>query len=380
MKARWLVLIVVVIVLLFSIIPFWSDLSIMMFHYTGTITFKQYNPYDGEGTWYKGQLHCHSNRSGGELAPSEVVAHYASLGYQFIAISDHHTVTKFEGGSLLVLGQEYGKGSTESGENFKPHMNGINVSYVSPESASLQARIDGITAQHGIVVLNHPTTLFYAYDMNSLVGLENYTGLEIYNGLSPGILSGDAVSAWDKVLSTGKLVWGVAGDDAHAAKDYGKGWVEVRIAGNLSTAHVVNAIRQGSFYSTQGPMISDLSFNGTTFSVSSPGADSVSFYGQDGRLLKTIAGGDAIYKVEGSEGYVRAEVSQNGLKAWSQPVFLGHKEVPLRFSSISSLEYLELSRTNLGCIRLSTSIMNKTYRNYPHASFYLSLGIISDHP
>jgi hypothetical protein len=330
MKARWIVLIVVIVVVLaVSIIPVWSALNNSVFNTGGTATFEPYNPYGSGGTWYKGQLHCHSTRSDGELAPSEVVARYSSLGYQFIAISDHHTVTKIKGGSLLVLGQEYGKGSAESGEMYKPHMNGINISSVYSESASLQSRIDSINAQHGLVVLNHPTTLFYAYDMDDLIGLENYTGMEIYNGQSDGTFSGDEVSAWDKVLSTGKMVWGVAGDDAHVPDDYGKGWVEVRIAGSLTTANVVNAIKRGSFYSTQGPTISDLKFNGTAFSVSSPGADSVSFYGRDGKLLKSVDGGNATYNVDGSGGYVRAEVSKDGQKAWSQPVFIGSKNTSL---------------------------------------------------
>jgi hypothetical protein len=349
MKARWLVVIAIVSLLLFSMILVCSALGNMMSYNTGgAAIFEPYNPYGGGGTWYKGQLHCHSTRSDGKLSPSEVVVRYTSLGYKFIAISDHHMVTKIEGRSLLVLGQEYGKGSTESGKMFKPHMNGINISSIFSESASLQERINDIIAQRGIVVLNHPTSFLYAYNMNSLIGLENYTGMEIYNGLNNGILSGNAVSAWDKVLSTGKMVWGIAGDDAHAPEDYGKGWIEVQIAGNLSTSNVVNAIRQGSFYSTQGPMISDISFKGTTFRVSSPDADSISFYGRDGRLLRTIAGGDANYSVEGSEGYVRAEVSQNGLKAWSQPVFIGLKDVPLESNTISSLEHPELFMTNRG--------------------------------
>jgi hypothetical protein len=332
MRTRWIVLIVVIVVIMaVSIIPIWSALSNTVFNTGGAATYESYNPYGSGGTWYKGQTHDHSTRSDGELAPSEVVARYADLGFKFIAITDHHTITKIKGGSLLVLGQEYGKGSTESGEMYKPHMSGINISSVYSESASLQSRIDSINSQRGLVVLNHPTTLLYAYDMDELVGLDNYTGLEIFNGYSDGFLSGDPVSTWDKVLSTGKRVWGVASDDAHGAEDYGKGWVEVRLSGKLTTGNVVNAIKHGSFYSTQGPTISDLRFDGTTFSVSSPGADSISFYGRNGKLLSSVDGGYANYTVDWSGGYVRAEVYKDGLKAWSQPVFIGSKTTSSTF-------------------------------------------------
>ncbi len=141
------------------------------------------------------------------------------------------------------------------------------------------------------------------------------------------MIGGSSTSTWDRVLSTGKMVWGFAGDDASSPEDFGKAWVEVRISGSLTTASVVNAIKHGSFYSTQGPVISDLSFNGKIFKVSSPSADSISFFGKEGKLLKTVSGGAANYSIDGSEGYVRAEVSQNGQKAWSQPVFIGSKGI-----------------------------------------------------
>ncbi len=59
--------------------------------------------------------------------------------------------------------------------------------------------------------------------------------------------------------------------------------------------------------------------------MSSPGADSISFYGREGRLLKMVEGEKANYNAEGVEGYVRAEISKDDLKAWSQPLFIGSK-------------------------------------------------------
>ncbi|OPX58699.1 MAG: hypothetical protein A4E29_01481 [Methanomassiliicoccales archaeon PtaB.Bin134] len=336
MKARSFVLVLaIVVVMAVAIVPVWSALSGTLFpSSSANVNFPEYNPYASGGTWYKGQLHSHSTRSDGELGPSDVVARYAGLGYKFIAISDHHSVTKIRGSSVLVLGQEYGKGSTESGLEYKPHMNGINISSAPSENLPLQKRIDGITSQGGIVVLNHPTAFLFSYSLKDLKELRNYTAIEIYNGYSEGLLSGDAVSLWDGILSTGRLVWGTAGDDAHSAATYDKGWIEVRLSGKLTTASVINAIKSGSFYSTQGPTIDDLRFNGTTFTVISPDADCISFYGRDGKLLETVNGGYANYTVKGGEGYVRAEVSADGLKAWSQPVFVGTSSNTMTGSSV----------------------------------------------
>ena len=194
MRGRWVVLIVAIVVVLIVLsIPVWSALNSLSFYKAreDSATFTSYNPYNGGGTWYKGQLHCHSTASDGELSPSEVVARYAALGYQFIALSDHDTVTKVNGESILVLGQEYGKGSTESGSGHMTHMGGINVSYAPSISTSEQQRIDSITSQGGIAILNHPTAPFYAYNMEALLTLNNYTGLD---GWSQGLDTHDNLS------------------------------------------------------------------------------------------------------------------------------------------------------------------------------------------
>jgi hypothetical protein len=287
------------------------------------VNFESYNPYSGGGTWYKGETHAHSTRSDGELSPTGLAARYDGLGFDFVAITDHHTVTKLKGNGILVLGQESGKGGSEVGEQYSQHMTALSISSSISEGLSMQGKIDRINAQGGLVVFNHPTTMFYSYDLNDLRSLQNYTALEIYNGYNDGILAGNPVGLWDDILSTGKRVWGVAGDDAHTQDDCGKGWIEVRVSGGLSTANILNAIKRGSFYASQGPVIDDLVFEGKTFTVSSPGADSIAFYGRDGRHLATVNGGSANYTINGNEGYVRAEVSEGGKKAWSQPVFVG---------------------------------------------------------
>ena len=47
------------------------------------------NGFTETGTWYRGNLHCHSTNSDGLLKPDEVAALYKEHGYHFLAISDH---------------------------------------------------------------------------------------------------------------------------------------------------------------------------------------------------------------------------------------------------------------------------------------------------
>ncbi|MGN0324436.1 MAG: PHP domain-containing protein [Oliverpabstia sp.] len=47
------------------------------------------NGFSKVGSWYKGNLHCHTTDSDGCLSPAEVVELYRKNGYDFLAISDH---------------------------------------------------------------------------------------------------------------------------------------------------------------------------------------------------------------------------------------------------------------------------------------------------
>src|SRR5215813_411342 len=56
-----------------------KDRAIAMYHL----------PFDRPGRFYRGNLHTHSNRSDGALAPEAVVAAYRDRGYDFLALTDH---------------------------------------------------------------------------------------------------------------------------------------------------------------------------------------------------------------------------------------------------------------------------------------------------
>lgn len=281
-----------------------------------TIGAVTYNPYGPGGTWYKGQVHCHTDRSDGALPPEDVVQRYADLGFDFVALTDHNVITRVTG-SILVLGQEYGKGSTEATSD--THMNGINISYVPDKYGSEQERVDNITSQNGIAILNHPAFFRYAYDPDVLAALNNYTALEILNGK---YLSMNTIGWWDDALTAGKRVWAVAADDAHTADQFGKAWIMVQADGDITTAKVMEAIKHGSFYASQGPVVDEVLVTDDTLMVSAPGADSIRFFGSNGTLLERFEGSPASYRFDGSEGYVRAVVGNDGLWAWTQPVFV----------------------------------------------------------
>jgi hypothetical protein len=74
MKRAWTVLIA-----LFAIA--FLICSIILLNANGqhnaNVTSTTYNPYEEGGTWYKGQLHCHSDQSDGDFYQEEVAARYS---------------------------------------------------------------------------------------------------------------------------------------------------------------------------------------------------------------------------------------------------------------------------------------------------------------
>lgn len=69
---------------------------------------------------------------------------------------------------------------------------------------------------------------------------------------------------WDETLEAGKSYYALATDDTHAMRDFGRNWTVI-CAGSRERSAVVDALKQGSFYSSQGPEFYKLSFDGTTF-------------------------------------------------------------------------------------------------------------------
>ncbi|MEO1613467.1 MAG: PHP domain-containing protein, partial [Pseudomonadota bacterium] len=82
--------------------------------------------FDAPGRFWRGNLHTHSTRSDGVLAPEEVCRRYRAEGYDFIALTDHFvglydypivdTKPFRDDGFTTILGAELHSGAMENGE------------------------------------------------------------------------------------------------------------------------------------------------------------------------------------------------------------------------------------------------------------------------
>ena len=297
--------------------------------------------------WYKGQTHTHTLESDGDSTPEEVTRWYHERGYQFLVLSDHNVLTPVEAlarqfgkaeSFLLVPGEEI---TDRVGE--KPlHANGLNVArLVSPQGGAsvaeaLQGDIDAIRAASGVPHINHPN-FGWAIAPADLAGLARYRLLEIYNGhpLVNNLGGGDAPGLdelWDRLLTAGQRVYGIAVDDAHyfkrpwdpMAPKPGKGWVVVR-APRLEAAALMTSLENGDFYASTGVEFEAYAASPAAIDVRVRVAGTTRYRVQlvrGGKVIQTVEGPAARFALTG-RGYARVVVrDSNGASAWAQPVFI----------------------------------------------------------
>jgi len=300
--------------------------------------------------WFKGNLHTHTVNSDGDSTPDDVVKWYRESDYQFLVLTDHNYLTSVDGLNavhgaddkfLVVKGEEV---SDRYGD--KPlHINGLDVSrLVAPTGGSsvvdvVQRTVDAIREARGVPSINHPN-FGWAITPDELGQVQRTKLFEVFNG-HPTVnnLGGGGVpgleETWDRILSSGKMLYGIAVDDAHyfkrpedpAAPRPGKGWVYVR-SPRLEARALVEALERGEFYSSTGVQMQavDASTSALSLTVKTEGTSKyrIQFIGRQGRVLSEATTPAATYTFKGDEGYVRAKVLEsNGKMAWIQPVSVG---------------------------------------------------------
>ena len=300
--------------------------------------------------WYKGNTHTHTLNSDGDSTPDDVVRWYREHGYQFLVLTDHNFHTSVDGLNALHAADERflvirGEEVTSTSGGKPVHVNGLDTSRRvgsqtgAPDSAVvdvLQRSVDGIRAAAGVPHINHPN-FQWALTSDDLQRVRNNKLFEIFNGHPEVNNAGGGhvpglEEIWDRLLSNGTLVYGIAVDDAHVFKKPGdpavagpgRGWVMVRSA-KLEPRALLEAMERGDFYASTGVVLDSLeaTAKNMTITVKPQGTSKyrIQFIGRGGRVLSEVAESSATYAFTGDEGYVRARVLEsNGRTAWGQPV------------------------------------------------------------
>lgn len=306
----------------------------------------------GKGRWYRGNTHAHTLNTDGDSPPDAVVPWYRDHGYHFTFITDHEFITDVTpldalfgaaGRFLVISGQEITQrvaDPTHPDKLRQAHVNALGVTQVIRPvgerniatglsiGATYQRHLRAVRDAGGVAQVNHPN-FRWSVPLGELTGLPDSTLLEIWNGhpLVNNLGGSDGAGAsmpsveavWDSLLSRGTLIWGVADDDSHSFRPEhaenadlarpGRGWVMVR-ADTLTAPAILDALRRGDFYSSTGVTLRDYQVVAGEIRLEiQPATDRryrTEFIGLEGRVLATVDGLSAQYRIRGSEGYVRS--------------------------------------------------------------------------
>lgn len=273
------------------------------------------NPYRGYANWYKGVLHCHTTNSDGRTPPDVLVGKYLADGCSWLQIADHDVVTKTdrspEGKQIVrIFGHERG---TLDGDVVCINYDGSSITLTAQET------INAVVAKGGMALLAHPESPV-GYELAELDALQGMAMIEVAGRT-------DVARPWDYLLGTGKVVWGVASDDFHGGPDDSvcAGFVVVN-APVCTPQEILENLRGGNFYASQGPALRVEVKNGT-LRASSDDEGSFMFRGPFGIRLLTLRAIDrrsATCELKPDDRYVRVEFtrSADGKRAWSQPIFV----------------------------------------------------------
>ena len=289
--------------------------------------------FRGPGAFRRGNLHCHSTRSDGEMTPERVCAFYREAGYDFVCLSDHFTerygfpVTDTTGfrteGFTTILGAELHSGRIESGEIWHILAVGLPPDFAPTDPGEsgpdLAARA---LAAGAFVALPHPE--WYGLTVNDALSMpEGVHAVEAFNAIARTEGREGGAHLLDQMLNAGRRLGVIAVDDAHRYReDALGGWVMVRAERNTPEA-ILAALRSGACYASTGPEIRHAAIEGKHLVVETSPVDHAALLGQAARS-RTVAGRGMtrfrlpLKRFAGSWARLVVRDADGG-RAWAQP-------------------------------------------------------------
>lgn len=300
--------------------------------------------FTAPGQFYRGNLHTHSTLSDGCLAPEEVCRRYRAEGYDFMSLTDHFVgqygypvadTRAFQSDDFTTIpGAELHSGAMENGQLW--HILAVGLPYdFTPPHAPGFLPVEGQESGPDLaqrardagafVSIAHPhwSGLTLA-DARSVAAAHS---VEIYNhGCAVGCDREGGGHVLDLLLSEGRDLTLIATDDAHFTEpDHFGGWVMVKAKANDSDLLLV-ALKNGEFYSSQGPEIRNIEMDNKAVTVACTAVSSIILQGH-GQAAVALHGHSMTRGVIPLDRFraspwVRITiVDAAGKRAWSNPLF-----------------------------------------------------------
>lgn len=289
--------------------------------------------FNTPGTFFKGNLHCHSTNSDGHMSPERVCAFYQAAGYDFICLSDHFVdkygfpvtdTSAFRAADFTtIIGAEVHSGQTEAGDIWHILAVGLPLDFAAtPADESGPALAQRALDAGAFVALPHPE--WYGITIRDGESMpEGIHAIEMFNAVCDAMGREGGGYLLDQMMTSGRQVGAIAVDDAHYYRgDAGLGWTMVKAA-DLTPEALLTALKAGHFYGSTGPEILHADTNGTHLFVECTPVDFIGLVGKGARHTKVEGTGitRAMLPMEGFEGsWARLMLRDStGKKAWGTP-------------------------------------------------------------
>lgn len=304
------------------------------------------SPFSLPGQFYRGNIHTHSTLSDGLLEPIEVVNAYKDAGYDFLMLSEHFVkvfdwpiadTRAFRSDDFTTLiGVELHAPDNSVGEWWHIVAAGLPLDFAPCGENETGPEIARRAAAAGAFIgIAHPAWSQLTIEDGHSIDVAH--AVEIYNhGCAVETDRGDGFSLLDQMLNDGKRLSGYASDDAHFPinrEDAFGGWVQVK-SESLDPDALLEAMKKGHYYSSQGPKIYSVSIENNYVHIECSPVDTIAVVGGTSRAAN--AHGRSITKASVDLSHLRVGftltdpspwlrvtiIDANGKKAWSNPIWL----------------------------------------------------------
>ncbi|MBN9887654.1 PHP domain-containing protein [Salipiger abyssi] len=302
--------------------------------------------FTAPGRFWRGNLHTHSDRSDGVLPPQEVCRRYRAEGYDFIALTDHFIgaygypitdTTPFRSNTFTTIpGAELHSGAMANGELWHILAVGLPEDFNAPDAPGFHP-VDGqesgpeiaarARAAGAFVAIAHPQ--WSGLTLADARSIDAAHAVEIYNhGCAIGCDRADGAQTADLLLSEGRQLSLIATDDAHFSEpDHFGGWVMVKAEANDPDL-LLDALKRGDFYSSQGPELRGMTLEADVVQVECSAVSTVIVQGR-GSAATALHGASMtqaelpLERLRNSPWLRVTVIDRAGKRAWSNPVWRG---------------------------------------------------------
>jgi hypothetical protein len=258
---------------------------------------------------------------------------YSEAGYHFLFLTDHWIASDLEGQQqsqdLLWLNGIELDGQDPTGANFHVvclgKVNGIK------EEDDLARVMQTARQQGALLILAHP---FWCANSFEDALRWKFDGVEVYNHVCHWLNGkGNASVYWNMLLGQNANTLGFAVDDAHIRPEHpgwNGGWIVVN-SRKLDEYDILYAIRNGNFFSSQGPAFYSIDLEDDRVIIKTSPVQFIRLVGPgwDGIQMGSFQDGlleEAAIKIPHDWQYHYIEIEDNcGRMAWTNSLFI-HSE------------------------------------------------------